>query len=102
MGEKRDDTIQAVGVLPDAMRVGSTPEPRPFDIAGIPRTIRRADYDAMIKALGIDLKRLVSLRFGFNGIEAEIYAENADGKLYVANYGDSAPAKHVITIPVVD
>jgi hypothetical protein len=77
-----------------------SPEPRPFDIAGIPREISREARDALVESLGIDVKHLVSLEFYGDSVEATVYARNAEGSLYIG--GDGKAAKHTLSIPVVD
>lgn len=95
-----DEYVDAGSIAPDQMKVGPR-DPRPFDIAGIPQTIARADYDSLIGSLGIELRWLRSLRFGYSCIEAEVVARNAAGNPYRSADGEGAAVHHV-SIPVVD
>lgn len=71
-------------------------------ISGVPESITRADYLALIGAVGFDPHDLVELTFGRNGIYAVVKARNAEGKHYEDPLERNSLAKHRIVIPVVD
>jgi hypothetical protein len=70
-------------------------------IDGVPESITRADYLALIESVGLDVKDLRSLEFRMDGIYAEVRARGADGKL-VIDVGRDEMATHRIYIPVKD
>jgi hypothetical protein len=78
------------------------PDQPSVTISGVPETIKRADYLAMIERLGLDYHHLVSLEFGRKAIYAEVFALNAEGKRYEDPLARNALAKHRIVIPVED
>lgn len=67
----------------------------------VPESITRADYLALMAAVGFEPKRLKSLRFEPFGIYAEVYHRNDDGK-QVLDGPRGVPAIHQIYIPVKD
>lgn len=68
-------------------------------IAGVPESITREAYLALIAAAGLAPENLREIRFTANGIYATVYATNADGaKMLDGN----DIAMHSVYIPVVD
>jgi hypothetical protein len=81
----------------------SRPETEPsLTIPGVPESITRAQYLALLEPLGLNLYDLVHLEFGVNGIVAEVKARNAEGKHYVSPTERNTLARHSIVIPVKD
>jgi hypothetical protein len=70
-------------------------------IPGIPETISRSDYLALIESLGLDIKDLKMLELRRDGIYATVMARNAEGKL-TADPATRETNVHRIYIPVVD
>jgi hypothetical protein len=77
-------------------------EPSTFSIQGVPATIRRSDLIPLIGHLGIDVYQLTEMRIGLRSIQVTLKARNADGKSYQDDFETNAPARHIITIPIVD
>jgi hypothetical protein len=71
-------------------------------IPGVPQSINRADYLALIESLGLNPYNLVELELGYRSIRAVVFARDADGKRYMDGFERNEAAKHTITIPVVD
>ena len=73
-----------------------------MDIPGVPDKITREAYVQVIKALGLDPDHIRSLEFRVDGIYAEVYAPDEDGKRFLDTAPGSIgrPATHRIYIPV--
>lgn len=72
-----------------------------MQIDGIPNTITRAKYVALIEELGLHTRHLVSLEFGLDVIRAVICATDENGR-EIIDTSKNEIAKHTITIPVID
>lgn len=68
-------------------------------VDGVPESISRVDYLRLIESVGFKVKDLRSLEFTTNGIYAEAYATDAEGRL-IAD-GDEA-AVHRVFVRVED
>lgn len=83
----------------------STPS---ITIPGVPETITRAQYVALIESVGFKPNDLASLRFTVEGIYAEVFARNADGARIIDHSaadnddGSVATVKHSVFIRVED
>lgn len=77
-------------------------EPSTVTIVGIPTSIKRADYVALIESVGFDVRDLVDLHFGLRAITATVKARNSEGKHYLDPNETNAIAKHHIVIPIED
>lgn len=73
-----------------------------MNIPGVPESITRAQYLALLEPLGLNLNDLTHLEFGINAIVAEVKARNAEGKHYDSPTERNALARHTIVIPVKD
>jgi hypothetical protein len=71
-----------------------------MQINGIPDSITRTKYVALIEELGIDSRQLVSLKFGRDVIQAEVIATDANGNHMLDINGDSM-GTHAIVIQVL-
>jgi hypothetical protein len=71
------------------------------NIPGVPETISRKDYQALMESLGLELKNLVMLEFRRDGVYATLNAPDADGRLRTDPKTGTAN-RHHIYIPVVD
>ena len=71
-------------------------------IDGIPESISRADYVALIASLGLDPLRLTHLELRMNGVYAEVKAKNAEGRDFLDPFNKQSIAKHRVFIPVED
>jgi hypothetical protein len=81
----------------------SRPEAEPgLTIPGVPQSITRADYIALIESLGLKPNNLVELELSHRSIRAVVFARDADGKMYLDGFERNEVAKHTITIPIVD
>jgi hypothetical protein len=69
-------------------------------IDGVPESITRAEYLALIESVGLDVKDLRSLEFRTDGIYAEVRARDTDRKLVIDSRNEMAT--HRIYIPVKD
>ena len=72
-----------------------------MDIPGVPESMTRAQYTALIAAAGLSADNLVSLEFRPDGIHAEVFARDADGKDLV-DTAKNEMMTHSIYIPVRD
>lgn len=71
-----------------------------MDIAGVPDTIPRKRFIELVETLGLDVKDLIRLNFKWDGITAEVYALNENGKRFCVD-GENI-AKRRVYIPVTD
>lgn len=69
-------------------------------VPGIPETITRERYRALVEGAGFDVNELVSLRFEVNGIYAEVYATDENGRRFTAD--GKTVATHNVCIKVID
>jgi hypothetical protein len=70
-------------------------------IDGVPESITRAEYVALIESVGLDVKDLRSLEFRLDGIYADVYDRDDEGRLRIDVQRDEAIVNRVY-IPVVD
>lgn len=70
-------------------------------LAGVPTVIKRSDVLRMLETIGIEWDNLVSLRFEMDGIHAEVYALDENGKPYLTP-NQNTVAKHRISISIVE
>lgn len=70
------------------------------DFPGIPKSITREQFTALVEGAGFKVKDLVSLEFKYNGIFAEVRAYNEQGHAYTVD-GETV-ATHRVCIPVVE
>ena len=70
-------------------------------IEGIPESITREQYLDLFRSLNIDPAEVLSLRFAWNGIQAEVFATDDHG-LRIMNAFSKEPgyAKHSLFIRV--
>jgi len=73
---------------------------RAEQLAGIPETITREAYLALVRGAGFEIDDLVSLRFNAHSIEAVVFALDSEGKPYPGDHDEAAV--HQISIKVVD
>lgn len=75
-----------------------------MNIPGIPESIPRKEYVAILEPLGLNLNDLVELHFRYAAVEAEVWALNAEGKRFLTtdDDGNEVVAKHHIIIPIKD
>ena len=74
-------------------------------IQGVPDSISRADYIAMIERCGFDPNNIASLTFEGDGIRAVVFDRHpVYGGRYLADMttGEGGFAKHSVFIPVLD
>jgi hypothetical protein len=74
------------------------------EIAGVPEYITRQQIVDVLASLGIDAEDITrdwGVTINGNGVRAEVFARNAEGKRYVPPGADDC-AKHLITIPIKD
>ena len=74
-------------------------------IQGVPDSISRADYNAMIERCGFEPLDLRSLSFEPDGIRAVVFDRHPESEgRYFANMttGEGGYAKHDVFIPVYD
>lgn len=70
-------------------------------IPGVPESITRAQYSALLEGLGFNFRQLQRLEFTMHGIRAEVIAVHPDGR-EVIDIGANTIARHDIYIPVVE
>lgn len=70
-----------------------------IQIPGVPPTITREDYRALVGSVGLDPAQLLSLTFGHASIEAEVFALDHEGRRYAEG---NEVATHRVRIEVVD
>lgn len=67
-------------------------------IDGVPETIERSKVLALVDAMGLDVRHIVSLSVGCTAMTAVVYALR-DGRRYLDN---DHVVTHAIAIPIVD
>lgn len=75
-----------------------------MDVPGVPETIPRAAFLALVRSLGLDPELLHRLEFSVTGVYAEVFALDLDGRRYRdlrPGHEDEA-AMHRITIKIVE
>lgn len=65
----------------------------------VPEWISRKAFVLLVQSLGLDPTQLVSLSFTANGVYAEVFATNEEGKRIYDSLRDGA-ALHSVYIPV--
>ena len=68
-------------------------------IEGVPESISRQQYLAMIEAVGFNVKKLRTLEFRADGVYATIKASGPDGRDVLER---NEIAEHKVYVPVVD
>lgn len=71
-------------------------------VTGVPTSITRTQYTALLDSLGLDPHQLKHLEFGYRSIEATVFALNPDGKRYEDPINSNSSATHRISIPIAD
>lgn len=73
-----------------------------MQIDGIPQEIAREAYLELVKGAGFDVRNLRSLRFATDGIYAEVFATDAEGrKIIDATSGEPEPVVHTVFVKAV-
>lgn len=72
-----------------------------MNIPGVPESITRTEYLALIEATGIDPKDVRKLEFRADGIYAEVHARSGNGSMMIASATDEIVI-HRVFIPVVE
>jgi len=70
-------------------------------ITGVPESLTREQYTALIASVGFDVKELRSLEFKTDGIYAEVFDRNEKGNAYIDPSTDDVVINRVF-IPVRD
>jgi hypothetical protein len=76
-----------------------------MDVPGVPDSIRREAYLAMLASLGLNPHDLRRLEFCVDGVHAEVFARTPTGGLKIDTHPDrseDAIATHVLFIPIKD
>lgn len=71
-----------------------------MDIPGIPESITRKAYMEMVESWGFKLEDLKALRLAHDGVYAEVFARDPDGKRRIVEREEYA--MHDVFVPVVD
>lgn len=73
-------------------------------IKGVPESITRAEYTAMIGGVGFDLNDLASLTFRADHIEAVVIDRDENGRAILSQDADGEPAfvKNTVIVRVED
>lgn len=91
------DSVTGKVTTYDAPRAATGGEAMSGVIPGVPKTITRDEYLALVRAVGFQTKDLVSLEFKADGIYAEVFAKAADGNRGVDG---TSPATHRVYVRV--